>query len=171
MTRKNAYMVVTRWSISTFMMTSKNAYMVVTRWSITTSVPVAATAVRTGRGSVANLGDKPVAAPSQVEEADHLFNSLQSLTNYRVNNKLSKVFWRNASQKKWSNSTLVTQAGGQLPAVISNRRSPLVGVGASKNAAENREKQRTLLQIRSHPKLEFYVSSYVNSSREVLQVL
>ena len=54
----------------------------------------------------------------------------------------------------------MTQAGGQLPAVISNQRSPLVGVGASKNAAENREKQRTLLQIRSHPKLEFYVSIF-----------
>ena len=61
---------------------------------------------------------------------------------------------------------LLAQAGGQLPAVISNQRSPLVGVGASKNAAENREKQRTLLQIRSHPKLEFYVSSNVNSSIE-----
>ena len=50
---------------------------------ITTRVPVAATAVRTGRGSVANLGDKPVAAPSQLEEADHLFSSLQPLTNYQ----------------------------------------------------------------------------------------
>ena len=50
---------------------------------ITTRVPVAATAVRTGRGSVANLGDKPVAAPSQVEEADHLFSRLQPLTNYQ----------------------------------------------------------------------------------------
>ena len=66
---------------------------------------------------------------------------------------------------------LLAQAGGQLPAVISNLRTPQVGVGASKNAAENREKQRTLLQIRSHPKLEFYVSSNVNSSREVLQML
>ena len=28
-------------------------------------------------------GDKPVAAPSQVEEADHLFSRLQSLTNYQ----------------------------------------------------------------------------------------
>ena len=28
-------------------------------------------------------GDKPVAAPSQVEEADHLFSSLQPLTNYQ----------------------------------------------------------------------------------------
>ena len=62
-------------------MTRKNAYMVVTM--ITTRVPVAATAVRTGRGSVANLGDKPVAAPSQLEEADHLFSSQQPLTNYQ----------------------------------------------------------------------------------------
>ena len=48
---------------------------------------------------------------------------------------------------------LLAQAGGQLPAVISNLRTPQVGVGASKNAAENREKQRTLRHIRSHPDL------------------
>ena len=41
-------------------MTRKNAYTVVTIGSIMTSVPVAATAVRTGRGSVANLGNRPV---------------------------------------------------------------------------------------------------------------
>ena len=63
-------------------------------------------------------GDKPVAAPSQVEEADHLFSSLQPLTNYRVNNELSKVFWRNASQKKWSNST--TSDTSRRPATSSN---------------------------------------------------
>ena len=56
MTRKNAYTVVTTFT----MRTRKNAYMVVTIGSITTSVPVAATAVRTGRGSVANPGNRPV---------------------------------------------------------------------------------------------------------------
>ena len=63
-------------------MTRKNAYMVVTM--ITTRVPVAATAVRTGRGSVANLGDKQEAAPCQFEETDHFFiSSQQPLNNYQ----------------------------------------------------------------------------------------
>ena len=40
---------------------------------ITTRVPVAATAVRTGRGSVANPGGGQEAAPCQSEETDHFF--------------------------------------------------------------------------------------------------
>ena len=40
---------------------------------ITTRVPVAATAVRTGRGSVANPGCKPEDAPCQAEESEQFF--------------------------------------------------------------------------------------------------
>ena len=111
MTRKNAYTVVT-----TFMMTSKNAYMVVTRWSITTRVPVAATAVRTGRGSVANPGCKPEAAPCQVEETDNFF--IRSSVNYRTNEELSEVIeWASVMEVVCSLQPIIEQTKNSLKLV------------------------------------------------------
>ena len=142
-------------------MTRKNAYMVVTMIDYDEgSCCCHSCQNRKGecRESWYRHGDKPVAAPSQVEEADHLFSSLQSLTNYRVNNKLSKVFWRNASQKKWSNSTLVTQAGGQLPAVISNQRSSQVGVRDSEECGREQRKTKNFASYKKPSRFIIFMS-------------
>ena len=108
-------------------MTRKNAYMVVTM--ITTRVPVAATAVRTGRGSVANSGCKPEDAPCQAEETDHFF--IRSSVNYRTNKEPFQVI----------EGTSVKRSGAkvQLLTLINKQRSSQVGVRASKKAEENRE--------------------------------
>ena len=158
---KNAYTVVTMFT----MRTRKNAYMVVTRGSITTSVPVAATAVRTGRGSVANSGSRPVWGTLSWKEEENEWKTLRNFQKHyetfiqlannqrdkQANKETLSSLWTPAGTDVWSQQLM--NDIHQLTCVI-----PCVGTEATKATEAIREIPTFNYYLRMKTNVNFYVS-------------